>query len=131
LLDFKRNIRDEILTPVQLTSGTGFFGPSTRAKLSALYGDGGDPGPTPSTFQFTDNLTVGSRGEQVTELQELLIKEGVYPEAMVTGYFGPLTKAAVIRFQEKYSSEVLTPVDLTQGTGFVGSSTRKKLNSLL
>lgn len=63
-------------------------------------------------------------------LQQFLVGEGVYPEAMVTGYFGLKTRAAIIRFQEKYASEILTPVGLTRGTGFVGAVTRAKLNEL-
>ena len=38
---------------------------------------------------------------------------------------------AVKRFQEKYASEILVPADLTKGNGFVGSGTRKKINSLI
>ena len=41
-----------------------------------------------------------------------------------------MTKAAVIRFQEKYADEVLAPYNLTQGTGQVKTSTRAKLNEL-
>jgi len=77
------------------------------------------------------NLTVGSTGEDVKTLQQLFVNEGVYPEALVTGYFGSLTKAAASRFQEKYKDEILTPVGLSSGTGFVGPSTLKKVNELL
>jgi peptidoglycan hydrolase-like protein with peptidoglycan-binding domain len=50
---------------------------------------------------------------------------------MVTGYFGNLTSLAVVRFQEKYASEILAPFDLLSGTGYVGEKTRNKINELL
>ena len=41
------------------------------------------------------------------------------------------SSAAVIRFQEKYASEILAPWKITEGTGFVGKTTRAKLSALL
>ena len=83
--------------------------------------------------RIEQNLSVGSSGESVVCLQEFLKKEGsdIYPEGLVTGNFFNLTKNAVIRFQEKYASEILAPLGLTNGTGFVGSATRAKINSMI
>jgi len=77
------------------------------------------------------DLKQGDRGDQVKLLQTWLAKDSeVYPEAIISGWFGPLTKAAVIRFQEKYKDDILTPLGLTEGTGYVGEATRAKLNQL-
>lgn len=85
---------------------------------------------TPS-FQFKSNLTLKSQGEEVTELQKCLAKDReVYPEGEITGFFGEKTKAAVIKFQEKYSQDILEPQNLTQGTGDVRQGTRDKLNEI-
>ena len=67
---------------------------------------------------------------EVRCLQQQLKEAAVYPEGFITGNFGQLTLAAVIRFQEKYSAEILAPLGLTQGTGYVGPATRAKLNQL-
>lgn len=91
---------------------------------------------TPSTF--TANLSFGSSGTQVFALQKILNRDpdtripGIGPGSPghETSYFGSLTKAAVVRFQAKYANEVLAPAGLTQGSGYVGSYTRAKLNAL-
>lgn len=88
---------------------------------------GSDPG------NFSQNLYYGLKTPDVSRLQEFLKSQGeeIYPEGIVSGFFGPLTQSAVIRFQEKYSSEILLPLGLDKGTGFVGPSTRAKINQLL
>lgn len=84
---------------------------------------------TPLIYVFEKDLKVGTQNEDVKKLQEVLTNEGIY-SGPITGYFGPLTKAAVIKFQEKYSDEILKPLNLTKGTGFFGLSTRKKINKI-
>lgn len=83
--------------------------------------------------RFERDLFYGLRGQEVYCLQEFLKKQGpeIYPEGLVTGNFLGLTKAAVMRFQEKYANEILTPLGLSGGTGFVGELTRAKMNVLL
>lgn len=82
---------------------------------------------------LAQTMSVGMQGENVKTLQEFLKSRGtdVYPEGLVTGYFGELTKKAVIRFQEKYAKNVLKPNSLVNGTGFVGLSTLNKINELI
>ena len=82
-------------------------------------------------FEFKSNLSLGSQGREVEELQKCLAKDkAVYPEGKITGFFGKLTKEAVIRFQEKYATTILEPQGLKKGTGKVRTATRKKLNEL-
>jgi len=86
-----------------------------------------------SCAKILNNLSFGARGIEVSCLQEVLKsqKAEIYPEGLITGYFGRLTQAAVARFQEKYISEILTPLGLSKGTGFVGPATKNKINFLL
>ncbi len=55
--------------------------------------------------------SVGSQADGVYLLQEVLKKEGVYPEGLVTGYFGNLTYAALVRFQSNYGLEKTGKLD--------------------
>jgi len=86
-----------------------------------------------SCARFEENLSFGARGQEVQCLQEFLRAQGpdVYPEGLITGNFLSLTRQAVIRFQEKYAPEILTPLGLGGGTGYVGQMTRSKINQLL
>ena len=49
-------------------------------------------------------LSLGSKGDDVTRLQQFLGRDtSVYPERMLTGYYGSLTEAAVRRWQVKFN----------------------------
>ena len=77
---------------------------------------------------FTQSMDIGSQGSQVTALQTFLsTRTAHYPEGLVTGYYGPLTAAAIMRFQ--CAEEIVcsgTPA--TTGYGRVGPITLAQLN---
>lgn len=78
-------------------------------------------------YIFKRGLQFGSTGDEVRLLQEILSKDKmIYPEGMITGYFGPLTEKAVKRFQEKYNIANIRD----SGYGYVGPKTRGVLNSI-
>jgi len=102
-----------------------------RAKINAISAQRGQKIGT-CTF-FENNLYYGiMNNPQVRCLQEFLKSQGseIYPEGLTTGNFLSLTQQAVIRFQEKYNSEILKPLALERGTGYVGPLTRAKINQL-
>lgn len=89
-----------------------------------------------ASYIFSRTLKMGMSGEDVRELQKILNSDtetrvqenGVGSPGQETTYFGALTRAAVVRFQEKYSNEILVPNGLSAGTGFVGWVTLGVLN---
>jgi len=82
-------------------------------------------------LKFTRTLYRGVSGDDVLELQEFLKQfSDVYPEGLVTGYFGPLTEAAVKRLQEK-ENIVSGGTSVTTGYGQVGPKTLAKLNEIM
>ncbi len=87
--------------------------------------------PVEKTFcyEFKHNLRFGDQGEEVEKLQKALKEEGLY-NYDITGRFDEKTFVAVTAFQEKYYQDILTHWGLRIGTGFVGQTTRNKLNDL-
>jgi len=69
---------------------------------------------------FNAYLSLGSTGDDVIALQNILTQQGFF-SGSVTGYYGPLTKAAVQKFQTAHGIEAL---------GVVGSQTSTLLNQL-
>ncbi|TSC52036.1 MAG: hypothetical protein LiPW41_584 [Parcubacteria group bacterium LiPW_41] len=86
-----------------------------QAQLTQLQG-----GSSASSYTFTKNLTVGAKGEDVKQLQSILIAGGYLKIAAPTSFFGPATKAAVIAWQKA--------VGISPTSGFVGALSRAKLN---
>ncbi len=72
---------------------------------------------------LTSQLDFGARGYNVTNLQTFFADNAsIYPEGLVTGYFGGLTRSAVQRFQGAYGFDQV---------GRVGPMTLNKINSLI
>lgn len=72
------------------------------------------------SFTFIKNLNIGMKGDDITQLQMLLKKLGfLNKDVVASGYFGLMTKKAVMLFQQTNDINM---------TGFVGAVTRKKLN---
>jgi peptidoglycan hydrolase-like protein with peptidoglycan-binding domain len=128
VIRFQEKHASDILAPQGLSEGTGEVDLYTRIKLNEIYGTSGAIPPHP---EITRDLKFGDSGDQVRLLQTWLAEDvAVYPRGIVSGWFGPLTKEAVIRFQEKYASDILAPQGLSEGTGILDGYTRRKLNNL-
>ena len=126
------NLLKQLGLPVSTT--TTVPGATTTTTISSITVSG-----IPEGFTFKNNLREGMVSEDIRYLQRFLnshtgtqiASSGLGSPGMETNYFGALTKAAVIKFQNMYTSEVLSQWGLTRGNGYVGQSTRKKLNELL
>ncbi len=109
-----------------------------QRQVGALEGELGVPVAQPATEttavssavpitttlpEFTRNLSRGASGDDVRKLQEFLAGDKeIYPEGLVTGYFGPLTEMAIKRWQKKHGIE---PV------GVIGPRSRERIQELL
>ena len=76
-----------------------------------------------SCYGIMHRLSNGSRGDEVKNLQQHLKEEGVFSSG-VTGFFGPATRDAVIKYQLKLN--ILTSASST-GAGIVGPKTLEKM----
>ncbi len=85
------------------------------------------PTLTQTTSTFSRFLYRGVQGNDVSLLQSILFEMGsIYPEGLITGYYGPLTYAAIKRYQCFYNI-VCEGDEVTTGWGVFGPLTRQKL----
>ncbi len=90
------------------------------------------------SYTWTRNLSIGSTGDDVRQLQRFLngnpqtqvAVTGVGSPGNESSYYGPATARAVSKFQEMYAAQILTPLGLTNGTGGFYTSTRARLNEV-
>jgi hypothetical protein len=89
-------------------------------------------------YHFTGVLRFGSQGADVRALQEFLncagftlADSGPGSPGDETIYFSDRTRDALIKFQQAYRSEVLTPVDSDTGTGIFAQYSAAKAYSLM
>ena len=92
------------------------------AQVQALQAAQSSSSMVASGHVFSADLTVGSKGDDVTALQTVLVSKGhlVMPSGVAMGYFGNLTKAAVAAWQ---AASGISPA-----AGYVGPKSRAALN---
>lgn len=109
---------------------------SQIATVQSQVGNSGLPTPPGISIAcaaiFSHSLYVGvndaTTAGEVTKLQKFLAQDKViYPEGLVTGYFGALTEKAVQRWQAKQGI-ISSGSASTSGYGVVGPKTREALN---
>lgn len=104
--------------------------PALLSQLQALLGGTATTGGTSSTGSLaavqalTKDLTIGSKGADVTALQTWLVEEGymVMPVGVPMGYFGTLTQKALAQWQAENA--------VTPAAGYFGPKTRGVIATL-
>lgn len=114
-----------------ITPADGYYGAVTRSQVEAnpiLNQTPTTPLPT-STTSLTRDLTLNAVGEDVRKLQQFLNRNGYMVSSsgagsvgLETTFFGPATRAAVIKFQ--------TAKGISPSVGYVGPITRSMIGSI-
>ncbi|MDO8564971.1 MAG: hypothetical protein Q7R88_03180 [bacterium] len=108
------------------------LGPEISLTVQNLNCGGAAPVVKAECPYIWDSLGLGrdNNPEQVLRLQ-VFLKTVAGIDTPVTGIFDAQTEAAVRIFQARYPADILAPWGLTEPTGFVGVTTKRKINELL
>jgi len=96
--------------------GMGRMGTTTPPNVSNMMGEGGMSPKMGVCPVIARDLYLGVRGDDVSQLQGMLAREGFLSGATTTGYFGPMTARALGEFQKQSG--------IASSTGFFGPITR-------
>ncbi len=109
------------------TSGGGFGG---NGPVGLVLGASTTTLPAGCTALINSYMRMGKKGNDPAEVKKLqkFLNEQVGSNLPITGFFGPLTDAAVRKFQSAHTSDVLTPWGIDVSTGFVYQTTQRWIN---
>ena len=110
--------------------GAGRLGPKTRAKLTSELAKIDTQKKIRElweSFEFEAGMSRGHRSAEVVKLQQVLVQQELL-NVSPTGFFGPLTEAALMEFQLQ---EGIIDTKFPLGAGRVGERTQVCLNEIL
>lgn len=86
--------------------------------------------PAGCTALLTTYMRMGKKDNNVEEVKKLqqFLNDHIGANLPITGFFGPLTDAAVRKFQTANTGDVLTPWGIDASTGFVYQTTQRWIN---
>ena len=107
----------------------------SAATTFAFNADLKTPALSCDTLEVSGDISAFSKSTNILTIQKILNLDpltrvsstGPGSRGHETNNYGNATYSAIKRFQEKYKHEILIPAGLTNGNGFVGPATRKKL----
>ncbi|MDO8742766.1 MAG: Ig-like domain-containing protein [bacterium] len=114
-------------SPAGGSSGSFSSTATTPATSSTYTPPSSQTTPVTPTLSLTRTLYQGTKGTDVKNLQTFLISSGYLAPANTTGFYGPLTREAVQKYQCAQSI-VCSGTQTSTGYGMVGLKTRAKLN---
>lgn len=125
------------------SAGAGIFGPKTRDRMNEItairrYNTAVVADATvqyekmvaarsKKDFLLASELRYGMTGPEVSKLQRFLKDKGFFEGVLITEYYGPVTKEAVLKFQKANN---LVASESDPGAGNVGPNTLEIINTL-